>query len=434
MSTIKRRERDIILQSLKSGMVPRIGQQHIQVGRNLEIQALVSDLDSIVDGGASARFIIGDYGSGKTFFMHLVRAVALDKGLVTAYADLNPDRRLQAAAGQARNLYSELMKNLATKTQPEGNALQAIVERFVTRAIAAADEQGVAPDQIISERLHSLQELLGGYDFAHVIGQYWEGHEAGDDDKKTNAIRWLRGEYATKTDARMDLGVRTIVEDHTIYDHIKLLSRFVLFAGYNGLLIGLDEMVNIYKLQHAQSRTANYEQLLRILNDCLSGSAQHLGFLFGGTPEFLMDPRRGVYSYEALQSRLAENTFLKPGMVDYSGPIIRLSSLTPEDLYVLLEKLRNVYAGGDPSLYLVPDEAIQQFMQHSLDRIGEEYFRTPRTTIKSFLDFLSILDQNPDSQWPDILPDVQVEHDTGIVGDTVTPDEEPDDELAAYTI
>lgn len=279
-------------------------------------------------------------------------------------ADLAPDRRLQATGGQARGLYAECLRNLATRTKPDGGALPSVVERFVTEAATAAKASGKSVDDEIHTRLAALEELVGGYDFAAVLARYWHATEAGNEVAKAAALRWLRGEYTTKTEARGALGVRTIVDDDSVYDHFKLLSRFVVLAGYEGLLVVLDEMVNLYKLQSAQARNANYEQILRILNDVLQGSAAGLGVLMAGTPEFLMDTRRGLYSYPALQSRLAENVFAREGLVDLSGPVVRLQNLSREDLYVLLGNIRNVFASGDPDQHLVPDDALAAFVQH----------------------------------------------------------------------
>ena len=429
---IKPRERDAILQSLRAGVVPRTGQHHVQVGRMREVESLLRDLDRIADGGSTARFVIGDYGSGKTFFLHLVRAAALKKRLVTMHADLAPDRRLHATGGQARGLYAELARNTSTSTKPDGGALSAVVERFVTQAMTTARERGVDPEVVIRERLADLSELVGGYDFAEVVAAYWRGHDTGNEQLKSDAVRWLRGEFSTRTEARAALGVRTIVDDANVYDQLKLMSRFVRLAGFSGLLVCLDEMVNLYKLTSARARAANYEQILRILNDSLQGVSGHVGFLFGGTPEFLMDTRRGLYSYEALQSRLAENSFAINGLVDHSGPVLRLTNLTQEDFYVLLTKLRHVHASGDPANYLVPDEALHAFMRHCSERVGDAYFRTPRTTIKEFLNLLSVLEQNPGQQWEPLVGAVRVEAEHN--PDLAPLEPEEDDELATFRL
>ncbi|MFV7709149.1 ATP-binding protein [Shewanella algae] len=409
---IRAKERDAIIQSLKSGVTPKIGIQHIQVGRVNELKALIQDIDRISDGGSAFRLIIGDYGSGKTFFLSVVRAIALENKLVTVNADLSPDRRIHASAGQARNLYSELMRNMATRNKPDGSALTSVVEKFITEAMKEADTSGKSINSIVHEKLASLSELVGGYDFAKVIEAYWIGHEKDDEILKASAIKWLRAEYSTKTDARNDLGVRTIISDASFYDALKLMSLFVRQAGYQGLLVNLDEMVNLYKLNNTTARTSNYEQILRILNDCLQGSAEYLGFLLGGTPEFLLDPRKGLYSYEALQSRLADNSFAKQaGVIDYSSPALHLASLTPEELYILLKNLRHVYAEGDETKYLVPDESLKAFLQHCSQTIGDAYFRTPRNTIKAFLDMLAVIDQNPQIAWHSLISSVAINED-----------------------
>ena len=277
---------------------------------------------------------------------------------------------------------------------------------------------------------------MGGYDFAEVVAAYWRGHDTGNETLKSSAVRWLRGEFATRTDARAALGVRTIVDDGNVYDHLKLFARFIRLAGFGGLLVCLDELVNIYKLPSSRARSANYEQILRILNDTLQGTACGLGFVLGGTPEFFLDTRRGLYSYTALQSRLAENTFAANGLVDYSGPILRLANLSPEDLYVLLGKIRHVQASGDPEKYLLPDEALQAFMRHCQKRIGEAYFRTPRTTISAFVNLLAVLEQNPRVAWQELLGGVEVQAESN---PDLAPLEEVDpedggDELASFKL
>lgn len=430
-SPIRSRDRDAVIQSLRAGVVPRAGQHLIQVGRAREVQTLVSDIDRLADGGSSFRLVVGEYGAGKTFFLNLVRAIAMERKLVVASADLNPDRRLHASGGQARSLYAELMRNLATRTKPDGGALPGVVEKFISTAVAESKSQGVSTEEVIRAKLEQLSELVNGYDFADVIAAYWRGFEQGNEQLKSDAIRWLRGEFSTRTDARAALGVRTIVDDASVYDQLKLMGRFVRLAGYSGLLVCLDELVNLYKLANAQARNANYEQLLRMLNDSLQGSAVGLGFVLGGTPDFLMDTRRGVYSYEALQSRLAQNTFATNGLVDFSGPVVRLSSLTAEDFYVLLTKIRHVYAAGDAGKYLLPDDAIHQFMTHCANRIGDSFFRTPRTTITAFINLLAVLEQNPGVGWQDLIGSVEVAADHGGDGELVV---QEDDELASFRL
>ncbi len=432
---IRSRDRDAILRSLRAGVVPSRGLQHVQVGRANEIGALISDLEAIERGSSTIRFVIGEYGSGKTFFLHLVRSIALEKGMVTAHADLTPDRRLHSTGGHARTLFAELMRNLATRTKPDGGALPSIVERFITSALRTSEEEDRAVELVIQDKLEEISELVGGYDFAQVLSAYWRGHDSGNETLKSDAIRWLRAEFSTKTDAKNALGVRSIIDDENVYDHFKLMARFVRLAGYEGLMICFDEMVNLYKLANTRARTTNYEQILRILNDTLQGTAVGIGFIMCGTPEFLSDPRRGLYSYQALETRLQENRFASEGRVDLSGPVIRLASLTPEDLYVLLDKIRNVFATGDPEQHLVEDEALKAFMEHCSTRIGEAYFRTPRSTIREFVSLLSVLEQNQGADWRELLGRVElaedVDPDTGApIGEA----DEDDDELASFQL
>ncbi|CAM2008721.1 ATP-binding protein [Acanthopleuribacter pedis] len=432
---IRPRERDAVIQSLRAGVTPRAGIQHIQVGRRREIEAMLKDIERIGDGGTAFRLIIGAYGSGKSFFLQLVRLIAQEKGLVTVHADLSPDRRLHATGGQARGLFAELMKNAATRAKPAGNALPSIVERFLTEAAKEADQTGSEVEAVIHQRLEHLSELVGGYDFAKVIAAYREGHETDNHQLTNDAVRWLRGEFSTKTDARKQLGVRVIIDDARFYDQLKLLSLFVRQAGYKGLLVNLDEMVNLYKLNNKKARESNYEQILRMLNDSLQGGSEGLGFLMGGTPEFLLDPRKGLYSYEALQSRLAENRFAnQAGVVDYSATALHLANLTPEELYLLLCNIRHVFAAGDPANYLLPDEALTQFLSHCANRIGEAYFRTPRNTIKAFVDLLSLLEQDQQLDWGELIGRVELKPELQSDMPDSTPAGQGDDELSSFQL
>lgn len=409
---IKPKERETIIQSLKSGVVPRLGLQHIQVGRSEELKSFVNDVATISEGGTSFRFVIGEYGSGKTFFLSLVRSIALQKGLVTMNADLSPTKRLHGTDGHVQALLSELISSISTRTKQDGNALPNILEKFISKALAEAERSNRDVASVIYEQLSDLNEYPGGYTFAQVVNKYWTAYESGDDMLKDRVLRWMRAEYTTKTDSLRDLGVREFIKDSSFFNTLKLYSILVQKAGYNGLLVCMDEMVNLYKISNRVSRKANYEEILNILNNTLQGTLSHIGFIMSGTPEFLADGNRGLYSYEALKSRLAENSFSKSlGLIDYNSTVLRLANLTKEELYLLLRNLRHVFAGGDESKYLVPDEALLAYLNHCANKIGDSYFRTPRNTIKGFLDLLSMLEQYPELKWSDMIEQIEVVQD-----------------------
>ncbi len=409
---IKPKERETIIQSLKSGVVPRLGLQHIQVGRSEELKSFVNDVAAISEGGTAFRLVIGEYGSGKTFFLSLVRSIALQKGLVTMNADLSPTKRLHGTDGHARVLLSELISSISTRTKQDGNALPNILEKFISNARTEAEQSNRDVASVIYEQLSDLNEYPGGYTFAQVVNKYWTAYESGDDMLKDRVLRWLRAEYTTKTDSLRDLGVREFINDASFFNTLKLYSILVQKAGYSGLLVCMDEMVNLHKISNSVSRKANYEEILNILNNTLQGTLSHIGFIMSGTPEFLTDGNRGLYSYEALKSRLAENSFSKNlGLTDYNSTVLRLANLTKEELYLLLINLRNVFAGSDESKYLVPNEALLAYLNHCANKIGDSYFRTPRNTIKRFLDLLSMLEQYPDLKWSDMIEQIEVARD-----------------------
>jgi hypothetical protein len=422
---ISPRERGAILQSLAAGVVPRVGLHHIQVGRKDETTALLRDLDRVAEGGAAVRFVIGRFGAGKSFFLNLTRTLALEKKFVVMQADVGPTRRLAALDGQARALYTELTRNAAVRAKPEGGALPGIVERWAETAFQRQEQEEKKEkeeetgNRLVREKLKPLLDRVGGYDFADVLGKYLEGYHKGDDALQESALRWLQGEYAVRGEAREALGVRSIVTDRNLYDYLKLWGAFVRLAGYAGLLVELDEMGTLsHRLNNVHSRNANYEALLQIVNDCLQGNVSGVGFVFAGTDAFMDDPRRGLMSHGALAGRLAENPYAKAGLKDLSGPVIRLKNLSPEDLYLLLHNIRNVFASGDqekhekrekPEKYLVPDEALHAFIQRCAQTLGASFYQTPRDACKAFVGFLSVLEQNPGADWRTLLAEVSIE-------------------------
>lgn len=436
---VKQRERKAIIKALQAGVVPRIGLQHLQVGRKDEIEAVLSDLKHVADGGSAIRFIIGPYGSGKTFFLNLMRTLAHENDFVVADCDITMRRRLYSSQGDARGLYAELMNNVSTSSKPKGGALESIVERWIGdihhEVTKAGGDKEAVKNEII-ESLEPLRDYVGGYDFASVLAKYFEGFHEADPELQQNAIRWLRGEFSTKTEARKALGVRTIVDDDNIYDHLKLFAAFVRLAGYSGLLVGLDEMkVLSHNISHPRSREGNFEVILQIVNECLQGDAHGMQFLMAGIPGFLEDPKRGLHSYGALKTRLAENKFAVDGVKDFSGPVIRLENLSQEDMYVLLENIRDVFARRDPDKYLISDEGIRGFMRYCADQIGSDYFRTPRDSVKEFVGLLSVLEQNPSKSWKDLLPTAEESENSGElhVGNQNETDSS-DDELSNFEL
>lgn len=439
---IKQKERDIILQSLKSGVVPKIGLQHIQVGRNMELASFIKDIDNVADGGASFRLVIGEYGSGKTFFLSLVRSIALEKGLVTMNADLSPTKRLHGTNGQSRMLLSEFVNNISTRTKQDGNALPNIIEKFISSAKEEACNKNVDTEFVIKEKLSELNEYTNGYCFQNVIIKYFVACENGDNMLKDCALRWLKAEYTSKTDSYKELGIREFLDDSSLFNTLKLYSVFIRKAGYKGLLVCMDEMVNLYKITNSVSRKSNYEEILSILNNTLQGSIRGLGFIMSGTPEFLTDRNRGLYGYEALKSRLAENSFSqKTGLIDYNSTVLRLSNLTKEELYMLLVNLRNVFACGNVEKYLVPDEALLAYLNYCNNKIGESYFRTPRNTIKGFVDLLSILEQYNDKKWSEVIDEIDVKEDVentnlsvSLNSDSLFVDKNEIDEFASFKL
>ena len=391
----------VLINSLKGGVVPRIGLPYVTVGRKTEIAALLHDLDLIADGGASFRFLVGRYGAGKSFLLQTIRTHAMGKGFVVADADLSPERRLQGTAGQGLATYRELIRNLSTKTRPEGGALQLVLDRWV------ANMRGSAPNEDDAEALAlamaPLEEMVHGFDFARVMRAYHDATIEGDDERRSAVLRWLRGEYRTKTEARADLGINVCISDDNWYDYLKLFARFLKGAGYEGMLVLIDELVNLYKIPNSITRQYNYEKILTMYNDTLQGKAHYLGIIMGGTPQSIEDRRRGVYSYEALRSRLAEGRFAREGLSDMLAPVIHLNPLTYEELLVLIEKLADIHAGYFGYDRMLGTDQLVKFLQIEFGRVGADTHLTPREVIRDFIELLDIMYQNPETDMEALL-------------------------------
>lgn len=409
---VPKRVAAVILNSLKGGVVPRIGLPYITVGREVEIRALLTDLSLIADGGASFRFLVGRYGAGKSFLLQTIRTHAMGEGFVVADADLSPERRLQGGQGQGLATYRELIRNISTKTRPEGGALNLILDRWVA-SCADADESTV------NSQLAPLEEMVHGFDFARMLRRYRAAVSEGDEEATSRVTKWIRGEYRTKSEARAELGSSTIISDDDWYDYVKLIARFLVCSGYKGMLVLIDELVNLYKIPNAITRQYNYEKILTMYNDTLQGKAQYLGVIMGGTPTSIEDRRRGVFSYEALRSRLAQGRFARDDLKDMLAPIIRLQPLTYEELLVLIEKLMQIHAGYFGWTPTLTENDLVDFLKIEFGRVGADTHLTPREVIRDFIELLDILCQNPDANVAELLQ--------GVGGDAPVPAAATDD-------
>ena len=400
------------MNSLKGGVVPRVGLNYVTVGRTAEIDALLRDVEMIAEGGASFRFIVGKYGSGKSFLLQTIRNYVMAKNFVVVDADLSPERRLQGTRGQGLATYKELIRNMSTKTKPEGGALSLILDRWISsvqqQVLSESDLSPTDPalqkqvEKRISAVIGSLNEMVHGFDFARLLTLYYQAYCSDDDETKAKVLKWFRGEYNTKTEARAELGVGIIITDDDWYEYLKLFAAFLKQAGYAGMLVLIDELVNIYKIPNAITRQYNYEKILTMYNDAMQGKAHHIGFLLGGTPQCMEDPRRGVYSYEALRSRLAEGHFSGEHK-DLLSPVIRLLPLTNEEMLILIEKLADIHAGLYEYQQIVTQQDMVDFIQVEFGRIGADSHITPREVIRDFIEVLDIVYQNPQVKVRELL-------------------------------
>lgn len=402
---IPKRVSTALLNSLSAGVTPRIGLEYMAVGRKREIETLLEDLANIREGGSVFRIIVGRYGSGKSFLLQIIRNYAMDRDYVVTDADLSPERKLTGNRSSGLATYRELLQNMATKVRPDGGALNAILERWIsTVQMQLMKDEGLSMnDPRLAERMelsimqaiHRMDDRVHGYDFTRVLSAFWQGHRTGCDEMKNAALKWLRGEYQTKTEANAELGVRVIIDDDTWFDYVKLLSDFVKQLGYAGLIMLLDEGVNLYKISNTQSRNNNYEKLLNMFNDTMQGKVQGLGVYLCGTPQFVEDNRRGLFSYEALRTRLAGSRFAKE-LKDMQGPLIYLDKLTYEELFVLLHKILEIHVLHYGWECRVSEDDLLSFLQQAVNRIGADEWLTPREIVRDFISVLNLVRQNPE--------------------------------------
>lgn len=395
---------NILINALKGGVVPRVGLEYITVGRAQEISTLLRDIEMIEQGSASFRFIVGKYGSGKSFLLQTIRNYATAKGFVVVDADLSPERRFAGTKGQGLATYKELIRNLSTKSKPDGGALPLILEKWISGIQSSIKSESDVTDsefdKLVEKQIYavagSLEGMVNGFEFAKAVVTYWKAYKEDDSAKKSNVLRWFRGEYPTRKEAKADLDINFIVNDETWYDFLKIFATFLVGAGYKGMLVIVDELVNIFKIPNSITRANNYEKILTMYNDVLQGKAQNIGFLMAGTPQCIEDKYKGLFSYEALRSRLSEGHFASDKIKDLSAPIIRLQMLSQEEMYILIEKLRDIHS----QLYnykssLTHDDLIY-FLTVEYNRVGADTHITPREIIRDFIEVINILHQNPE--------------------------------------
>lgn len=410
---IPKRMTTALINSLTAGVVPRIGLEHVAVGRRAEIEAILRELNNIAEGGAGFKLLTGRYGSGKSFLLQTIRNYAMDRGFAVADADLSPERRLVGTKGQGLATYRELLSHLSTRTRPDGGALETILQKWISGLQQKLmREQGMDPGQpeMVSEVekeifavTSEMRSLVHGFDFAKVLASYWNGHKLGNEDLKQDALRWLRGEFATRTESRNALGVGVIIDDDNWYDYMKLWAEFTAAIGYKGLLLFIDEGVNLYKITNSVSRQSNYEKLLTMFNDTMQGKAEHLGIFIGGTPQFVEDHRRGLFSYEALRSRLAAGRYGNAASNNFSGPIIPLEMLSSEEILVLLQKLQDIHAMHYEYTPQLTDDQLLHFMQEASTRLGADELLTPRELVRDFMDLLHTLQGSPGTTFESLV-------------------------------
>lgn len=402
---------NILINALKGGVVPRVGLEYISVGRAQEIATILHDIEMIEQGSASFRFIVGKYGSGKSFLLQTIRNYATAKGFVVVDSDLSPERRFAGTKGQGLATYKELIKNLSTKSKPDGGALPLVLEKWIsgiyTSIKASSDASGDEFDSLVEKRIYevagSLEGMVNGFEFAKAVVTYWKAYQEDDTAMKSNVLKWFRGEYTTRREAKADLDINFIVTDETWYDFLKIFAAFLVGAGYKGMLVIVDELVNIFKIPNSITRANNYEKILTMYNDVLQGKARHIGFLMAGTPQCIEDKYKGVFSYEALRSRLAEGHFATDKIKDLSAPIIRLQMLSQEEMYILIEKLRDIHAQLYNYTPVLGHEDLLYFLTVEYNRVGAETHITPREIIRDFIELINILHQNPHLTVAEIL-------------------------------
>lgn len=420
IDNIKPKEATSIINSLIGGVVPKIGVQHITVGRSEEIDAFVAALEDVKNGHSMMKFWIGDFGSGKSFMLHLLDTVALKQKFVVANADFTPDNRLYSNDGKGVALYTAIMDNVSIQTKPEGGALPTLMEKWIEQIISkTAEENNISLTDIRNEQylkliqtniMKTINEIsdVGGFDFGMVVMKYYEGYIKDDEQLRRNALKWLKGEYRTKTEAKQDLGVREVINDTNYYDMLKNFCKFFVSMGYSGFMINLDEAINLYKISTSVMREKNYEKILSIYNDCFQGKVTNLFINFAGTKEFLENERRGLFSYNALKTRLETNKFETAEIRDFAQPVIRLMPLNHNEVFVLLNKLKAIFDYNYKIVINIADSDIQMFMEEMFNKPGATEFLTPREVIRDFLNILNIIRQNPDIDKKKLFGDIEI--------------------------
>ncbi|GBG94530.1 biotin carboxylase [Ligilactobacillus salitolerans] len=405
---INPKEAASIISALEAGVVPQRGVRHLLVGRNEEVKEVLRILDDVAAGGSDLRFWVGDFGSGKSFMLRTIEAIALQKNYLVATVDMTPTRRFYATDGKAKALYTAIVNSIISQTAQNGNALDTVFSQWINQiAQAVASEAKISLPEALSKEAQSLMtnkilDITGSFaaaglafEMGQAIVKYYEGVLDNDRMLKAQALRWIRGEIETKTEAKRELGINRVITDDNWFDAIKNLSELFSRLGYAGLVINFDEAVNLYKLPRRQSRERNYERILNIYNECKSNEVQHLLVNFGATRKTVFDETRGLASYGALKGRLGAESSLDSELVNTNKTVLPLKPLTNEEIYTLLQRLTEIYNLHYRAQVELSLQEVQLYMEEQLNRPGADQFLTPRAVIKDYIEILDLIRQNP---------------------------------------
>lgn len=381
-----------IINALKNGNVPPEGVGEICVGRERELEEFDKIFSKVKDGAAVTRFLNGEFGSGKSFFLKLLEERALADNFVVAKVTLSRD----VPFNKFEVVYRSIVASLRCKT---GTSLEHIIEKWTTQLRMMALRETTDPYQqeriVIDNINNDLKEVRKhATTFAAAIENYYKLSARGDQETAKYAMAWLSGEKNIPYTIKRQFGVKGDIDRENAFKYLEALSSFLMALKYSGLIILIDEAEHIMTLHTKKLRDTAYDYMRFIYDECSLGRFHNTLFIFAGTPEFFEDPKMGVPSYTALNERIEDvlNTEFK----DLRKPIIRLDGFKKDNLMELSDRLISMHE----EVYEWEAKPVRE----SLDGIIARHeanaeltgYISPRNFVKSFISVLDVVQQNPE--------------------------------------
>lgn len=399
-----------IIDSLRNGTVPAEGTENIAVGIDEELTEIQDQIERTREDKSAFKFIIGDYGSGKTFFSTSVREMAYDKKFVVSSVVISQETPLH----KFEELYRKIMEGMRTSENKKIPAFNFILEEWLLNIEDKVIEiEGLDPYEDskkfqieMNKRINEELMIVGSIaaSFANAIRAFYKAKYEGDTVLAQGAVAWLKGDNV-RAELKSKLGVIGTITRENSFEFFRALLQMIKTAGYEGLMIILDEVETVQKLVRKDMRSAAYENLRFFIDESDRNSFPSCFFLYTGTTD-LMESEKGFKSLEPLYQRIKVEREKGDKFKNLRQPVMFLDGLNRDRLYEVACRVRNIH--GQVYSWMPNDKLTDDFIKRLINDMtlgfGGEINIGPRGFLRTLID---ILDKS--QMYDDYIPSEQFE-------------------------